>query len=209
MNNTEVRRGGPRFAIKSAIVAGAGILRSLGLLSPKKAIVRHISLVMFIGFVACARLQHASAKSEVNNDDRRFSIAVPDFSDSSTSDGASWSAVAQAIAADLRTSRRFALIESNLPVESNVPGEGRADPLPHFDRWRGTDAQWLVIGHIKKQDDRLLVRFQLWNVVEGKQILGQQYVVGSEDPQRVPNVIAEEIVKRLTVEPPDRADDRN
>jgi hypothetical protein len=74
-------------------------------------------------------------KSEVIDDNRqRFSIAVPDFPDSSTSDGASWSTMAQAIASDLSGSGRFALIESNLPVESNVPGEGRADALPHFDR---------------------------------------------------------------------------
>jgi TolB protein len=167
---------------------------------------------MIIGLVTYARLQHASAKSEVINDNRqRFSIAVPDFSDSSTSDGASWSAMAQAIASDLSVSGRFALIESNLPIESNVPAEGRADALPHFDRWRGTDAKWLVIGRVKKKDQRLLVRFQLWNVLEGKQVLGQQYVVGSEDPQRVPHVIAEEIFKQLTGEsgPSDGARDRN
>jgi TolB protein len=72
------------------------------------------------------------------------------------------------------------------------------DALPHFDRWRGTDAKWLVIGRVKKQDQRLLVRFQLWNVVEGKQVLGRQYVAESEDMQRVPHVIAEEIFKQLT-----------
>jgi len=97
----------------------------------------------------------------VNDNRQRFSIAVPDFSDRSTSDGAGWSTMAQAIASDLGASGRFALIESNLPIESNVPTEGRADPLPHFDRWRGTDAKWLVIGRLKKQDHRLLVRFSV------------------------------------------------
>jgi hypothetical protein len=54
---------------------------------------------MIIGLVTCARLQHAFAETGVVNDNReRFSIAVPDFSDSSTSDGASWSTMAQAIA---------------------------------------------------------------------------------------------------------------
>lgn len=163
-----------------------------------KPIARHISLVMIIGFVTCAQLQHASAKSDVIDDNRQgLSIAVPDFPDGSTSDGASWSTMAQAIASDLRASGRFALIESNLPVESNVPGEGSADPLPHFDRWRGTDAKWLVMGRVKKQDHRLLVRFQLWNVVEGKQVLGQQYGAQSEDMERVPHLIAEEIFKQL------------
>jgi len=177
-----------------------------------KTIARRISLVMIIGFVTCARWQHASAKSEGIDDNRpRFSIAVPDFPDSSTSDGAGWSTMAQAIASDLGVSGRFALVESNLPVESNVPAEGRADALPHFDRWRGTDAKWLVVGRVKNKDQRLLVRVQLWDVAEGKQVLGQQYIVGSEDPQRVAHVIADEIVKQLTGEsrPSDGARDRN
>jgi TolB protein len=154
---------------------------------------------MIIGLVTYAQLQNASAENAVIDDNRQgFSIAVPDFPDSSTFDGASWSTMAQAIASELRASGRFALIESSLPGESNVPGEGRADPLPHFDRWRGTDAKWLVIGRVKKQDQRLLVRFQLWNVVKGEQVLGQQYVAQSEDMQRVPHVIADEIFKQLT-----------
>jgi TolB protein len=76
---------------------------------------------------------------------------------------------------------------------------------------RGTDAKWLVMGRVKKHDQRLLVRFQLWNVVEGKQVLGQQYVVGSEDMQRVPHVMADEIFKQLTRESgaSDGAADRN
>jgi TolB protein len=169
-------------------------------------------LVTIISLATYARLQHAPAETGVVNDNRqRFSIAVPDFSDSSTSNGASWSAMAQAIASDLRSSGRFALIESNLPIESNVPTEGRADALPHFDRWRGTDAKWLVIGRLKTQDQHRLVRFQLWNVVKGEQVLGQQYVVESDDMPRVPHVIAAEIIKRLTGEsgPSDGAVNRN
>jgi Tol biopolymer transport system component len=169
-------------------------------------------MVMIIGLATYARLQHASAETGVVNDNRqRFSIAAPDFSDSSTSDGASWSTMAEAIASDLRASGRFALIESNLPIESNVPTEGGVDALPHFDRWRGTDAKWLVIGHLQKQDQRLMARFQLWNVVNGQQVLRQQYVVGSDNMQRVPHVIAAEIFKKLTGEsgPSDGAANRN
>ena len=177
-----------------------------------KLITQHISLVMIIGLITYARLQHASAESGAIDDDRqRFSIAVPDFSNSSTSDGASWSTMAQAIVSDLKASDRFAVIESNLPIESNVPTEGMLDAPPHLDRWRGTDAKWLVTGRVKKQDHRLLVRFELWNVVKGQHVLGQQYVVGSDDMQRVPHVIADEIFKKLTGEsgPSNGAADRN
>ena len=107
---------------------------------------------------------------------------------------------------------RFALIESNnVPIESNLPTEGRVDPVPTFRQWRGTDAKWLVIGRVK-QDQRLLVRFQLWDVVNGHQFLGQQYVLRSEDDmQRVPHVMAEQIFKKLTGEsgPSDGAANRN
>jgi TolB protein len=182
----------------------------MSLMSWMKVILR--LSVMIVGLVACARLQHASAETGVVGDNRqRFSIAVPDFSDGSTSDGTSWSTIAQAIASDIEASGRFALIESNLPVESNVPIEGRLDPVPHFDRWRGTDAKWLVIGRVTRQDRRLLVRFQLWNVANGRQFLGQQYVLGPEETQRVPHVIAEQIFKKLSSELSllDGAADRN
>jgi TolB protein len=181
-------------------------------MSRTKPIARHILLMMIICLVTCAGLQHASAETGVVNDNRqRFSIAVPDFSDSSTSDGASWSTMAQVIASDLKASGRFALIESNLPDESNVPTEGRVNAVPHFDRWRGTDAKWLVIGRVKKQDHRILAEFRLWDVVKGQQALGEQYIVGSENMQRVPHVIAAEIFKKLTGEsgPSDGAENRN
>jgi TolB protein len=177
-----------------------------------KPIARCILFVMITGLIACAQLQHASAETGVVNDNRqRFSIAVPDFSDSSTSDGASWSTIAQVIASDMKASGRFVLVEANLPIEANVPTEGRADPVPHFDRWRGTDAKWLVIGRVTKQDHLLLVRFQLWNVAKGQQFLGQQYVLGPEGTQRVPHVIAEQIFKKLSGESSlsDGAADRN
>jgi hypothetical protein len=70
----------------------------MNLMSRMKPIGRHIILVMIFGLVALTRLQHASAETGVVNDNQqRFSIAVPDFSDNSTSDGASWSTMAQVI----------------------------------------------------------------------------------------------------------------
>jgi TolB protein len=176
-------------------------------------IARNMLLAAIVSFATDAQLRHASAESGVINDNRqRFSIAVPDFSDGSTSDGASWSTMAQAIASDLRASGRSAIVESNLPIESNVPTEGRVDPVPpHFDRWRGTDAKWLVIGRVTKQDHRSLVGFQLWNVAKGQQFLGQQYALGLENMQRIPHVIAEQIFEKVSGESgrADGAADRN
>jgi len=165
-----------------------------------KPIARHIFLVIIIGLVTCARLQHASAETGVVDDNRqRFSIAVPDFSDSSTPDGANGRDIAQGIVSDLKAAGRFVLVDSNITLEANAV-------VPQFDKWRSTNAEWLVTGRVKesasrlmeKTNHRLLVEFRLWNVVKGKQDLGQQYVVASEDLQRVPHLIAEEILKQLT-----------
>jgi Tol biopolymer transport system component len=149
----------------------------------------------------------------VNDNRQRFSIAVPDFSDSSTSDGANGRDIAQGIVSELKAAGRFVLVDSNITIEANAV-------VPQFDKWRSTNAEWLVAGRVKesaprlmeKTDHRLLlVEFRLWNVVKGKPDLGQQYVVGSEGLQRVPHLIAEEILKQLTREygPSEGAKDRN
>jgi hypothetical protein len=77
-------------------------------MSRMKPIARHILLLIIIGLVTYARLQHASAETGVIDDNRqRFSIAVPDFSDSSKSDGASGRDIAQGIVSDLKAAGRF------------------------------------------------------------------------------------------------------
>jgi TolB protein len=183
------------------------------LMSRMKPIARHVLLAIIIGLVTYARLQHASAESGVINDNRqRFSIAAPDFPDSSTSDGATGRDIAQGIVSDLKAVGRFVLVDSNITPEAN-------GVVPQFDKWRSTNAEWLVTGSVKesaprlmeKPSHRLLVEFRLWNVVKGENVLGQMYVVGSEDLQRVPHLIAEEIFKRLTGEdgPSEGAEDRN
>jgi hypothetical protein len=73
-----------------------------------------VLLVIIIGFGTCARLQYASAGSGMVNDNRqRISIAVPDLSDNSTSEDASWRDIAQGIVSDLKATDRFALAQSN------------------------------------------------------------------------------------------------
>jgi TolB protein len=54
------------------------------------------------------------------------------------------------------------------------------------------------------------VEFRLWNVVSGQQMQGQQYKVRPEDSPRVPRLIADAIIEKLTGEPrrPEGTDDR-
>jgi Tol biopolymer transport system component len=130
---------------------------------------------------------------------QRFSIAVPEFPDSLTSDGISGRDLARIIISDLQADGRFTLVNSSITLEANAV-------LPQFDRWRSTNAEWLVAGRIRQSASELLengkrrplVEIRLWNVVKGTPGHGWQYTGSSADLQRIPHLVAAEIVKQLT-----------
>lgn len=178
-----------------------------------KPIARQIFSMIFIGFVASVRFQNVAVGAEVANDQQQhFSIAVPDFPDSYTSDGTSGRDVAQTIIADLQADGRFALVNSSITPEGNAV-------LPQFDRWRSTGAEWLVAGSIRQSGSELLengkrrplVEVRLWNVVKRTHVLGEHYHAQSADLQRVAHCVAAHIIKQLTSapDPSDAASDCN
>jgi len=167
--------------------------------------------MIIVGLVACVSFQNVAVGAEMANDhQQRFSIAVPDFPDSFTSDGTSRRDVARAIISDLQADGRFTLVNSTITLEANALS-------PQFDRWRSTNAEWLVAGRIKQSASDLLengkrrplVEIRLWNVVKGTHVLGTQYIGRSADLQRIPHLVAAEIVKQLTgaADPSDAASD--
>jgi hypothetical protein len=149
----------------------------------------------------CYRPQDVASGTEATSDQqqRRFSIAVPDFPDSFTSDGASGRDVARAIISDLQADGRFTLVNSSITLEANAV-------LPQFDKWRGTNVEWLVAGRIRQSASELLengkrrplVEIHLWNVAEATHVLGEMYVASSADLQRIPHLVAAEIIEQLT-----------
>jgi TolB protein len=162
-------------------------------MSRVKPSLRHLLLVVMIALVASVRWQHALAESAGGDgNQQRLSIAVPD--DASASDGVSWPDIAHEIASDLEASGQFRLVKPAVPIESRI------DIVPPFDQWRGANAQWLVIGRVQKRSSGLFAEFRLWNVVDGKQVLGQQYKIKPEDSPRVTRLIADAIIERLTGE---------
>lgn len=162
-------------------------------MSRVKPILRNLLLAIVIGFVPSIRSQQAFAESGAGDgNQQRFSIAVPD--DASASDGVSWPDIAHEIASDLESSGRFRLVKPDAPIENRI------DIAPPFEQWRGANAQWLVIGRVQKRSSGLFVEFRLWNVVDGKQVLGQQYKIEPEDSPRVTRLIADAIIERLTGE---------
>ena len=167
-----------------------------------KPIARQIFSTIIVGLVASIRFQNVAVGAEMaSNQQQRFSIAVPDFPDSFTSDGTSGRNIARAIIADLQADGRFTLINSSITLEANAV-------LPQFDKWRSTNAEWLVTGSIRQSPpltengmSRALVDIRLWNVVKGTAGLGWRYIGISADLQRVPHLVAAEIIKQLTSAP--------
>ncbi len=160
-----------------------------------KPIPRRALLAIVAGFVINAGLQQAAAQSEVNkNTQRRLSISAPDSSDDPTPDGPSWHNITQIVTEDLRASGRFVLIEPDSPIVEKI------DAAPALDKWRSIHTEWLLIGRVTQPDRRLKVEFRLWNVITGQQVLGQQYFLQPEQWRNVPQIIAEEILKRLSDE---------
>src|ERR1700733_4832884 len=176
-----------------------------------KPIARQLFSILFVGLVASVRFQDIALGAEAaNNQQKRFSIAVPDFPDSFTSDGTSGRDVAQTITADLQADGRFTPVNSSIALDADAV-------LPRLDRWRSTNAEWLVAGSIRQSADlengksRAHVEIRLWNVVKGTHVLGEQYYAQSTDLQRVSHCVAAHIIKRLTSapDPSDAASDCN
>lgn len=177
-----------------------------------KPIARQIFSMIIVGLVASVRFQNVAVGAETATDhQQRFAIAVPDFPDSFTSDGTSGRDVARAIISDLQADGRFTLVHSSIALEAKAV-------LPQFDRWRSTNAEWLVAGSIRQSPpitengkSRAFVQIRLWNVVKGTHVLGEQYFAQSTDLQRVSHCVAAHIIKQLTSapDPSDAASDCN
>ena len=109
-------------------------------------------------------------------------------------EAASGTPVAPIIRADLLRSGLFRVNEAPTPMDerSNVA-------LPE---WRGRGADALVAGSVSKlADGRYDVRYKLWDVVRGEELLGQSKVVVAADLRLAAHRVADEIYQALTGEP--------
>lgn len=101
--------------------------------------------------------------------------------------------VAGIIRADLQRSGVFR------PSESPVALDERSEVLLPQWRERGTDA--LVAGSVTRlADGRYDLRFRLWDIVKGEQLLGQSKVVLEADLRLAAHRIADEVHEKLTGE---------
>ena len=102
--------------------------------------------------------------------------------------------VADIIAADLARSGRFApLAAATLP---GLPHEGRDIDFP---AWRAAGVENMVVGRLQQGGDgKLLVQFQLFDVLRGVQLTGYSIPTSAERLRRVAHQISDIVYQKLT-----------
>ncbi|MBL0150342.1 MAG: Tol-Pal system protein TolB [Ideonella sp.] len=97
------------------------------------------------------------------------------------------------VRADLERSGMFRIVESSGNLDERS--------LPIYPDWRARGADALVSGSVTRLGDgRFDVRFKLWDVVKGNEIVGQALAVPGDDLRMAAHRIADEVHQRLTGE---------
>jgi len=101
--------------------------------------------------------------------------------------------VSAIVRADLERSGLFRNVDSSGLLDENT--------LPVFADWRGRGADALVAGSaVRLADGRYDVRYKLWDVVKGEQLLGQAMAVPQADLRLAAHRIADAVHEKLTGE---------
>ena len=107
--------------------------------------------------------------------------------------GAQHPDVAAIVAADLARSGRFApLAAEKLP---GIPHDGKGI---NFAAWRAAGVENMVVGQVQGEGDKLLVQFQLFDVLRGVQLTGYSIPTRPERLRRVAHQISDIVYEKLT-----------
>jgi TolB protein len=116
-------------------------------------------------------------------------VTVVDFRD----EGAAGTGIAGIVRADLQRSGLFRLVE---PGALPVPMDERS--LPQLGDWKARGSDALVAGSVTRlTDGRFDVRYKLWDVVRGEELIGQRQTVVAGDLRLAAHRIADEIHQNL------------
>lgn len=119
----------------------------------------------------------------------RIPVAIADFRDESRSP----QPIAAIIRADLERSGLFRSVDA--------PGALSETSTPAYAEWKARQADALVAGSVTRlADGRLDIRFKLWDVVKGAEIIGQAQAVLPDDARLAAHRIADVVYEKLTGE---------
>jgi TolB protein len=122
-------------------------------------------------------------------------IAIPDFLPGSAAEGDTPRNITQIITNNLKRSGLFAPIDQAAYIEKIT----NMDAVPRFADWRTINAQALLVGSVLRQaDGRINVKFRLWDVYGGTQLVGSQFATPSDNWRRIGHIISDAIYERLT-----------
>lgn len=118
-------------------------------------------------------------------------IAIADF----VGDGDIAPKIAKVIENNLQRSGYFRIIERAAFIEKGITPE----QTPNFPSWQTIKADGLVTGRVNKGGDgKISVNFRLWDIVDGKQLSGQQFSAGGENYRRIAHIISDQIFEKIT-----------
>jgi TolB protein len=154
-----------------------------------------------LGALAAAPLRKAGAQNKrviiENGEFAPIPIAIPPFASDSTADADIANGIAQVITNNLKRSGLFAPIDPAAFVERitdiNTP--------PQLQSWRPLNAQGLVVGQAKRQEDgQVQVGFRLWDVATGDDKVDGAYIVTPQNWRRIAHIISDQIYTQMTGE---------
>jgi TolB protein len=120
-------------------------------------------------------------------------IAVPDFG-GNTQYGKK---LAEVVRNNLKSSALFDTIDARAFIQK-IKG---VDATPRFGDWRKIDAQSLVTASVLNvAGGKLQVKFRLWDIFSGKQVLGKEFTANARDWRRLAHKASDVIYSRLTGE---------
>ena len=158
--------------------------RSIGRMRSRRRIIGAMGAVAAAPVLAQFRVEISGVGAT------RIPIVVADFRD----EDKAGTGIAAIVRADLQRSGQFA------PAESRDALDERSSLSPADWRSRGTDA--VVAGSVARlADGRLDIRYKLWDVVRGEQLIGQSKLVLPADQRLAAHRIADEIYQSITGEP--------
>ena len=160
---------------------------------------RFVALFLGVLTFISAGLTPAHAVVELNitqGNIQPMPIAIPDFASDGSIDAKSAQEISDVVSNDLKSSGLFLPIDPAAFIEKGLD-VARA---PRFEDWRPINAQALVVGRIGNSDGKLRAEFQLWDVLSGKQLAGEQFFTRVREARRVGHIIADVIYERITGE---------